>query len=44
MPKYGFAVLMFLLNIKDMCLFDISCYVANLENSISESRGGGWGG
>ena len=34
MPKYGFAVLMFLFSIKDMCLLDIICYVANPENAV----------
>ena len=34
MPKYGFAVLMFLFSIKDMCLLDIICYVANPENVV----------
>ena len=31
MPEYGFAVLMFLFSIKDMCLFDIICYDTNPE-------------
>ena len=34
MPKYGFAVLMFLFSIKDMRLLDIICYVANPENAV----------
>ena len=34
MPKYGFAVLMFLFSIKDMCLLDIICHVANPENAV----------
>ena len=29
MPKYGFEVLIF--NAKDMCLFDIICYVAKMQ-------------
>ena len=39
MPKYGFAVPMFLFSIKDMCLLDIICYVANPENAVKERRG-----
>ena len=35
MPKYGFAVFMYVFSIKDMCLLNIICYVANPEN---ESR------
>ena len=35
MLKYGFAVLMFFLfTIKDLCLLDIICYVANPENAV----------
>ena len=34
MPKYGFAVLMFLFSIKDIFLLDIICYVANPENAV----------
>ena len=34
MPKYGFAVLMFLFSIKDMYLLDIICYVSNPANVV----------
>ena len=35
MPKYGFAVLMHVLfSIKDMCLLNIICYVANPEKAV----------
>ena len=35
LKKYGFAVLMFFLfSIKDLCLLDIICCVANPENAV----------
>ena len=37
MPKYDFAVLMFLFSIEDMYLLDIICYVANPENAKMSS-------
>ena len=34
MPKYGFAALIFLFSIKDMCLLDVICFVDNPENAV----------
>ena len=39
MPKYGFAVLMFLFSIKDMCLLDIICYVVHPEMWYKKAGG-----
>ena len=38
MTKYGFAVFVFLFSIKDMCLLDIICYVANPDNTYKKAR------